>query len=208
MHVYAQLRRKGRLPSTHGRADAPAREEPDFAPEDAADIDRCLSALSAEHREVLLLRFLEDMPYDQIARTIGCEVGTVRSRLHYARTPCGEKSRTPRGESKIGDGASARGPLNCAKDVSSASMLKDPAPPLAAAARASSPAWPSHSALMAGAVAAWAAGFTVFFLPRLQYDAGRLAFAQEVRMAAASEPTSACFLPARRSSTATPNPRR
>ena len=44
-----------------------------------------LEALAPAHREVLLLRFRDDMSYEQIALVIGCSVGTVRSRLHYAR---------------------------------------------------------------------------------------------------------------------------
>ena len=46
---------------------------------------RCLEALRPEHREVLLLRFLEEMSYESIAEVVGCSVGTVRSRLHYAK---------------------------------------------------------------------------------------------------------------------------
>ena len=44
-----------------------------------------LDHLAPEHREVLLLRFIESMSYEQIARVVGCAVGTVRSRLHYAK---------------------------------------------------------------------------------------------------------------------------
>jgi len=32
-----------------------------------------------------VLRFLEDMTYEDIAEVTGCPVGTVRSRIHYAR---------------------------------------------------------------------------------------------------------------------------
>jgi RNA polymerase sigma-70 factor (ECF subfamily) len=32
-----------------------------------------------------VLRFIEDMSYDEVARVAGCPVGTVRSRLHYAK---------------------------------------------------------------------------------------------------------------------------
>ena len=37
------------------------------------------------HREVLVLRFMEDLSYEQIAEAIGCNLGTVRSRLHHAK---------------------------------------------------------------------------------------------------------------------------
>jgi RNA polymerase sigma-70 factor (ECF subfamily) len=54
----------------------------------AVDVERlhaALDELPPEHREVLVLRFLEDMPYEEIARVIGCPLGTARSRIHYAR---------------------------------------------------------------------------------------------------------------------------
>jgi RNA polymerase sigma-70 factor (ECF subfamily) len=56
-----------------------------FTAEDAAAVHAALDCLAAEHREVLLLRFLEDMSYDEIAAVAGCPVGTVRSRLHHAK---------------------------------------------------------------------------------------------------------------------------
>jgi RNA polymerase sigma-70 factor (ECF subfamily) len=59
--------------------------EDDFTPEDAARIHHALEALPPEHREVLLLRFIESMTYEQIAGIVGCQLGTVRSRLHYAK---------------------------------------------------------------------------------------------------------------------------
>jgi RNA polymerase sigma-70 factor (ECF subfamily) len=61
-------------------------EEPEFGPEDAQHVHRGLDQLSREHREVLTLRFLEAMSYEEIARVVDCEVGTIRSRLHYAKT--------------------------------------------------------------------------------------------------------------------------
>jgi RNA polymerase sigma-70 factor, ECF subfamily len=60
--------------------------EPDeLRAEDAARIHEGLATLSIEHREAITLRFLEDMSYDEIAAVVGCSVGTVRSRLHYAK---------------------------------------------------------------------------------------------------------------------------
>jgi RNA polymerase sigma-70 factor (ECF subfamily) len=48
-------------------------------------IDRALGQLSYEHRTVLVLHEFEEMEYKQIARTMGCSIGTVMSRLFYAR---------------------------------------------------------------------------------------------------------------------------
>ena len=60
-------------------------EDDAFSPEDAARVHRALDQLSPEHREVMLLRFVESMTYPQIAAVVGCELGTVRSRIHYAK---------------------------------------------------------------------------------------------------------------------------
>jgi RNA polymerase sigma-70 factor (ECF subfamily) len=62
--------------------DVPAAGE--AAPE-TEELRRGLEALSPEHREVLHLRFFEDLSYEDIARLVGSSVGTIRSRLHYAK---------------------------------------------------------------------------------------------------------------------------
>jgi RNA polymerase sigma-70 factor, ECF subfamily len=66
-------------------ADPATAEENDFTAEDAARIHAGLDELPAEQREVLVLRFLEEMSYEEIARVVGCQVGTVRSRIHYGK---------------------------------------------------------------------------------------------------------------------------
>jgi RNA polymerase sigma-70 factor, ECF subfamily len=48
-------------------------------------IDRALALLSYEHRTVLVLHEFEEMEYKEIAKTMGCSIGTVMSRLFYAR---------------------------------------------------------------------------------------------------------------------------
>lgn len=48
-------------------------------------IDRALGQLSHEHRTVLVLHEFEEMEYREIARAMGCSIGTVMSRLFYAR---------------------------------------------------------------------------------------------------------------------------
>jgi RNA polymerase sigma-70 factor (ECF subfamily) len=53
--------------------------------EDAAKLHRCLEKLKPLHKEVLLLRFLEEMSYEQIADVLGCNIGTVRSRIFHAK---------------------------------------------------------------------------------------------------------------------------
>ena len=63
----------------------PSAEEPDFSPEDGQRIHAAMDDLAREHREILVLRFLEDMTYEDIAAVLGCQMGTVKSRLHYAK---------------------------------------------------------------------------------------------------------------------------
>lgn len=62
-----------------------AHGEPACSPEEIERLNRCLDALAPPHREALVLRFMEDMTYEEIATATGCELGTVRSRLHYAK---------------------------------------------------------------------------------------------------------------------------
>jgi RNA polymerase sigma-70 factor, ECF subfamily len=50
-----------------------------------ARIDRALGQLSYEHRTVLVLHEFEEMEYKEIAKKMGCSIGTVMSRLFYAR---------------------------------------------------------------------------------------------------------------------------
>lgn len=51
----------------------------------AEELQRGLEALSPQHREVLLLSFFEEMSYEEIARATDTTLGTVRSRIHYAK---------------------------------------------------------------------------------------------------------------------------
>lgn len=81
-------RQKGALPAT-GHDDLEAvedcSEEDAFSAEDAEEIHRALDALAPPHREVLVLRFMEEMSYEEIAEVVGCGPGTVRSRIFYAK---------------------------------------------------------------------------------------------------------------------------
>lgn len=48
-------------------------------------IDRALALLSQVHRTVLILHEFEELEYKEIAKRMQCSIGTVMSRLFYAR---------------------------------------------------------------------------------------------------------------------------
>lgn len=50
-----------------------------------ARIAEALKELSPEHRAVMLLKEVDGLSYQEIAETVGCTMGTVMSRLFYAR---------------------------------------------------------------------------------------------------------------------------
>jgi RNA polymerase sigma-70 factor (ECF subfamily) len=83
----ALARRRSR-PATVSLADSEVGDESngdEFTEEDAAQVHAALDDLAPEHREVLVLRFLEGMSYEEIAQVVGDPLGTVKSRIHYAK---------------------------------------------------------------------------------------------------------------------------
>jgi RNA polymerase sigma-70 factor (ECF subfamily) len=50
------------------------------------EVRTALDSLSKAHREIIVLRGMEGLTYEQIARVLDCPVGTVMSRLARART--------------------------------------------------------------------------------------------------------------------------
>jgi len=84
--VYQELRRKKVTIELDENLEASDDTVDDLdAFEDAAKLHRCLEKLKPLHKEVLLLRFLEEMSYEQIADVLDCNIGTVRSRVFNAK---------------------------------------------------------------------------------------------------------------------------
>lgn len=78
------------------RGATPIEEEVDLAapgtPQQAAEeaelreaLQQALDALTPEHRQIFLLRQMQQMSYEEIGRLLGLESGTVKSRLSRAK---------------------------------------------------------------------------------------------------------------------------
>ena len=72
--------RDSQLPSNQPGPDAGLVER-----ERAEVLMQALEQVSDEHRQILILREMEEMDYSAISDVLELPVGTVRSRLHRAR---------------------------------------------------------------------------------------------------------------------------
>ena len=66
---------------------APAAPKPDVG----MDVDAAIQSLSTERREVIVLRELQGMSYEEISQVLGIPCGTVESRLFRARKELQER---------------------------------------------------------------------------------------------------------------------
>ncbi|HEV2285822.1 MAG TPA: sigma-70 family RNA polymerase sigma factor [Steroidobacteraceae bacterium] len=90
-----------------GAGDVPAAADPEAASierDERRALARLIGALPGEHREVLVLRELEDMSYREIAAVTAVPIGTVMSRLARARAALRAKWH----EESEGDGRAVR----------------------------------------------------------------------------------------------------
>jgi len=53
------------------------------------DLDAALATLRPEFRRLVVMRYLEDMSYEDISEVVGLPLGTVKSHLHRARAALG-----------------------------------------------------------------------------------------------------------------------
>jgi RNA polymerase sigma-70 factor, ECF subfamily len=85
----AQFRRSRKRKQAEAMPDSVAAASK--SAEAGMDIQAALGQLSAEHRQVLVLREYEGMSYEEIADVLDVPRGTVESRLHRARNEMREK---------------------------------------------------------------------------------------------------------------------
>jgi len=67
-------------------AEPRAEEHLSAQQDEMASLHGAMAELSPEHRTILSLFYVEDMPLTEIAETLDVPLGTVKSRLHYARS--------------------------------------------------------------------------------------------------------------------------
>ena len=79
-------RRSARRQREVPEANASSASAPDTSPDTRLLIEILLDKLTPPMRAALVLREIEGLEYDEIAQTLQLPVGTVRSRLHSART--------------------------------------------------------------------------------------------------------------------------
>ena len=65
--------------------DSPGPEETILRAEENERLSRAIDALSDEMRLPLVLREIHALSYEEVAQTLGLEMGTVKSRIHRAR---------------------------------------------------------------------------------------------------------------------------
>jgi len=80
-------------------ASTPGSEEEAVLADERSALSRLMLGLPEDHREVLILRDIEDMSYREIARVIGAPIGTVMSRLARARAALKEQWSHVQGQS-------------------------------------------------------------------------------------------------------------
>lgn len=74
------LRRRQRAPRPL-EADVPL---PEGSTDVVEHVRKCIGELPEAYRTVLTLRLLHDFSYEEIAETLDCPMGTVKSRIHHA----------------------------------------------------------------------------------------------------------------------------
>ena len=84
--AYAEYRRRRRQAPPGALTDGATNTDPYPSVHDRDQLERGFARLTPDHRAVLVLQHYLDMKHDEMAEVLGIPVGTVRSRLHGARS--------------------------------------------------------------------------------------------------------------------------
>ena len=96
-HLALAIRRKrGRMGEDLGVLEVVPAPQSDSGEEGLEDLRMIVSVVPEIHREVLLMRYVDDMSLEEIATTLSIPLGTVKSRIHNALRMLAEDERTRR----------------------------------------------------------------------------------------------------------------
>jgi len=73
------------VPLEEANQSDPALRQEDHREDMKEIVGKAISSLSAEAREVILLKYFQECSYREMAEILNCPVGTIMSRLYYAR---------------------------------------------------------------------------------------------------------------------------
>ena len=95
-HSVDLLRKRGRtVPLLNGVQEAKAAPEVRDPEQDRARIQEQVAHLPAGQREVIVLRFVDELSLVEIAQALDIPVGTVKSRLHHALATLRKEEENP-----------------------------------------------------------------------------------------------------------------
>ena len=73
------------VPLEEANQSDPALYQKDHREDMKEIVGKAISSLSAEAKEVILLKYFQECSYSEMAEILNCPVGTIMSRLYYAR---------------------------------------------------------------------------------------------------------------------------
>jgi RNA polymerase sigma-70 factor (ECF subfamily) len=95
-HLSLNVRRASRVVRAASEKLSPSTQDAERTPPDRSrsELAAALSTLPADQREVVLMRFLDDMSLEEIAQALDTPLNTVKSRLYRALDALREDPRT------------------------------------------------------------------------------------------------------------------
>jgi RNA polymerase sigma-70 factor (sigma-E family) len=115
---------RAHLESLDVRAAADVTSDPSEAVVDGATLQAALDRLAPRQRATVVLRFLCDLPTEDVARALGCSTGTVKSALHTALS----RMRVELDDPERLDGLAPREATAAGRGTSVPAPIHDPAP--------------------------------------------------------------------------------
>ncbi len=84
-YVYKERKHKNEVFLINDNIPCDNSENDQLLLDDVLKMKACLQKLNVAYREILVLRYFEQMSYQQISQVTGYDLGTVKSRIYYAK---------------------------------------------------------------------------------------------------------------------------